>query len=104
MNLEGITGSPYKHPNTRRTTPSAFQRPSISVGNRGARRAWREIPARDVKIGDVLPDVGEIAAVHEELRVPDDVSGSLVWTVTVTNVLGATFTFPGEHSVKAYTT
>lgn len=103
--LHGISGAPYSHPNVRKKVPNPYQRPSISVGGTQVKRQWAEVRVHDLAAGDVVPGVGLIADVREDITVPDhlDDKTPIVWKVTITNAFGKTFTYPGEHTVMAYT-
>lgn len=70
----GVTRIPAPEPSNtrvRRAQPAPFTRPSIQVGLSPAqRRVWRGVPAQDLGIGDVIPDVGQIQQILEDVRTP----------------------------------
>jgi hypothetical protein len=83
--------------------PRPFQRPSVHVAGAPAaslRREWREIPVTDVRAGDVVPGIGLVESVSED--VSENVSGR-TWTVTLVGGDGNLMVLPGEHTVNAFT-
>lgn len=96
-----------------RKVPAPYGRPVISVGGPagGVPRAWRNVPARAIQAGDVIPGLGLVHAVHQTVVAPPHGSGldadSIVelisWTVTVRAGEGRSATFPGTETVWCFT-
>jgi hypothetical protein len=95
-----------------RTIPAPFQRPSITVGgSAAARRTWTQVPAYQLREGDIIPGVGRLYRVEEHHQAPAFGSGlstaqivdQITWTVTVTGGLNNTRTYQGNESVYAFT-
>ena len=53
-------------PARRRVIPAPFARPSVRGGSHG--KTWQRVRADEVRAGDIVPDVGLVALVHERLR------------------------------------
>jgi hypothetical protein len=53
-------------PATKRVIPAPFRRDRISGGKHG--KSWREMAAESVEVGDIIPDVGLVRAVHKRIR------------------------------------
>ena len=86
--------------------PAPYARPSVSLGE-PTRRSWTSVPITEVKAGDILPDVGRVERVDEDIRGDDPLLTPGVeyaprWTITVTGV-GGTRTFGGHEVVFAFT-
>ena len=110
MELHGVTGSPYKHPETRRTLPAPFERPSITVGGAKARkRVWRDTPVAKLQPGDTVANIGVVQRIEELVRIPapdtcdEEPPGEDVWIITITNVMGEGFDMLGHQRVFAFT-
>lgn len=110
--LEGITGSPYKTPNVRKTIPKAYSRPSVSVGGgtgpRFVKRSWRDVKVTEVKEYDTVAEFGIVAEVEEVINIPQtidlrDIPDRPFWTVRLHNVMGETKDYPGHDRVFAFT-
>src|SRR5690242_18830325 len=92
--IEGIKLPSLPNATVRRKIPNAFHRPSISIGAGyppGEKREWRTIVAQDIATGDIVPGIGRVFSVNEQLITTPDV----VWTVTVTGGVGNTRTYQG---------
>lgn len=108
MELHGVTGKPYKHPQVRRTVPT-FTRASISVG--AVRRSWKDTPVAELAVGDTVAQFGTLAEVSQFVRhdsVREDGGQDVLverpsWRVKVHNVMGETREYPGEQRVFAFT-
>lgn len=107
MALEGITGSPYKHPEVRRKIPKAYARPSISVGGSGpvyVKRSWKDTPVTQVVEHDTVAEFGIVAEVSEVVQERGDMTGQLIqWVVQLHNVMGEHRDYPGQTRVFAFT-
>ncbi len=93
----------------RRKIPAPFARPSISIGDSGPRREWRRVAADELKIGDIVPSVGRLVQVHEEVYVPsaseytlEGIAELTSWTVTVIGVEGTVRVYQGHEVVFAF--
>ncbi len=101
MELEGVVGSPYKHPEVRKKLPAPFERARIDLdGGTHRKRSWKDTWVLDLKPGDMVPDVGQVAEV-ENIVTTDDLSD--VWRAKITNVLGRVIWYPGHQRVYAFT-
>jgi hypothetical protein len=60
------TGSLPAVPSRRRVIPAPFARPRIAVDHHG--KSWQRVRARDVSIGDLVVDLGQVTAWREEVR------------------------------------
>lgn len=115
-NYPGVNRIPVPDlPNGRvvKKVPQPFQRPSISIGRSAQdKRDWRSIPAHALKPGDTIPGLGTLYSVEENLSTPeagsglaaDAVADQISWTVTVEGGLHNRRTYPGDHTVWAFTT
>jgi len=69
--IEGIRlPSLPTHPRVQRKMPAPFTRPSLTVGDTPVKRAWRDIPAEELSIGDTVPGIGTIDEVHRAQQAP----------------------------------
>lgn len=99
MELQGVTGAPYKHPITRRSKPAPFARPTInSTGGKPVKRYWKDTPVNDLKQGDTVADFGQVESV-----VPFIVQDPYEWKIRLYNVVGDYKDFPGSQRVYAFT-
>lgn len=111
MELEGVVGSPYKHPEVRKKLPAPFARPSINLdGGIHRKRSWKDTPVTDLKPGDVVANLGRIATVEEHVEIPeigpvqhDESTMDGFWIFRITNVLGKHFDLPGYQRYYAFT-
>jgi hypothetical protein len=102
MELHGITGAPYKHPQVRRTTP-VFQRQRIDLdGGRRVRRTWQDTAVCDLKKGDTVPGLGTVESTVEFISVERADEGLMPWRIRVYNVFGEYKDFPGEQRLFAF--
>lgn len=100
MQLEGVTGAPYKHPEVRRKMPAPHSRERIDLGGGIAvKRAWKQTAVTDIRSGDTVADFGRVHIFQTYLDPNDDYA----WLVKLTNVFGVIREFPGYTSVLAYT-
>jgi hypothetical protein len=53
------------HPQVRRVVPAPFRRPSITAGSHG--KSYRFLHADQIKVDDIIPDIGLVTAVKEEI-------------------------------------
>jgi hypothetical protein len=95
----------------RKKMPAPFQRPRISVGGGAAqaKREWRVIPVTDVREGDILPGIGYVETVMENVAMPDFdqvAAGAAldpVWTVIVTGGEDNRRVYNGNDEVHVFT-
>src|ERR1044072_1433673 len=95
MELHGVTGKPYKHPQVRRTVPT-FSRPSIDLdGGTRVQRAWEDVSVLKLKKNDAVVGFGTISEVQQFLDRPERESFSAPldpaipnWRVRLYNVMG----------------
>jgi hypothetical protein len=109
MDLHGVTGKPYKHPEVRRTIPT-FNRPSVNLGGgKPAKRSWKDTSVLKLTVGDTVAQFGTIAEVKEIVSIPGRESLSApepsppTWTIQLFNVMGAQRVYPGHERVYAFT-
>ena len=103
MELHGVTGKPYKHPEVRRKLPTPFTRGRIDLdGGTRAKRSWKDTPVAKVVAGDMVADFGLVEATSEFIRVPEGHPEPAVWRVRLYNVAGDYKDFPGEQRVYAF--
>lgn len=99
MELHGITGAPYKHPQIRRKMPAPFVRPSISLdGHYRVKRVWQDTAVCDLVEGDTVAGFGTVEAKAEFIQV----SADEVWRIRLYNVMGEWKDFPGYDRVFAF--
>lgn len=101
MELHGVTGKPYKHPEVRRTVPT-FSRQRIDLdGGRQVKRVWQDTSVLAITAGDVIAGFGRVKTFVEYLP---EVNGltSTKWLVRIYNVEGAWKDFGGEQRVFAF--
>lgn len=107
MANEGITGTPYKTPQVRRKIPTAYARPSITLGGSSGpafvKRSWKDIPVTDVAEHDTVAEFGIVVAVLEVAHVVLDGLSDYVWQVRLHNVMGDWKDYPGDTRVFAFT-
>lgn len=72
--------------------PKPFKRPSIDLG--GPHKAWKNIPVTDVRVGDIVSDVGLVQGTFT-------VTSPAV--TTLTNVYGEQTLFSNSAVVFAFT-
>lgn len=60
-----------KHPVTRRVIPAPYRRDRISGGHHG--KTWQEALAGTVRPGCIVPDVGLVIAVEQQIRREDGI-------------------------------
>jgi hypothetical protein len=121
MELHGVTGSPYKHPEVRRKMPAPFTRSRVDLdGGRRAKREWQDVNISDIKAGDTVAGFGTVDAVSEFVNVEteyyeepgcgcchggEDIHLERerpVWRIRLFNVMGEYRDFPGEQRVFAF--
>lgn len=119
--IHGVTGKPYRHPQTRRKIPAEHQRPRIDLdGGTRAKRSWKDTPVINIVVGDTVSCVGRITAVQEFIRVPgaftpvavdeqlsyepvgEDYDGPY-WLIRLTNAFAEDFEFDGHQRLFAFT-
>lgn len=113
MELHGVTGKPYKHPEVRRTVPT-FTRASISIGD-GIKRAWRDVGVAAVREGDTVAGFGSVVEVGEfviqeqvwqdgdrENGNEDVLVERPAWRVRLHNRAGESREYRGEQRVFAF--
>lgn len=104
MNMQGVTGSPYSHPVTRRKLPAPFSRPSINAGGAPVKRFWKEVSVLAVKKGDTVAGFGVVEDVVEFINMPmEETQDMREWRIRVYNVVGEYRDFPGHERVHAFT-
>lgn len=83
--------------------PAPFRRPSITIGaGPGApRREWGTVPAHRLAAGDILPGVGLIDTIDEQIISGNDLV--VRWTITVRGGQGNVTTLTGDAEVWAFT-
>lgn len=109
MDITGVTGKPYKHPQVRRTVPiHTRSRIDLDGGSR-VKRSWRDTSVTNIVEGDTVADFGLIESVVEFVNVPDRESFNSeapapppTWRVRFYNVMGDWRDFPGEQRVFAF--
>lgn len=101
MELHGVTGAPYKHPQIRRKTkPTPFSRDRIDLdGGRRAKRSWKETAIPDIVEGDVVADFGLVEHIVEFIRVENT---EAPWLIRFYNPHGGWNDFRGEQRVFAF--
>lgn len=98
----------------RRKIPKPFARPSITIGAGippADRREWAEVPAGDIRVGDIIPGIGRVFAVNNVLEVPragsglapEEIAGRVKWTATISGGADNTRTYHGSDIVWAFT-
>jgi hypothetical protein len=103
MQLEGIAGAPPAHPRVQKTLPAPFARPSITVGGPQVKRRWQQRPVQDVTEGDIIAGFGQVKLIQEHIEIPADAAVcGIEWSITVTNLLGASKTYPGHETVMVF--
>lgn len=60
-----------KHPVTRRVIPAPYRRDSIRAGRHG--KTWQEALADTIRPGNMVPDVGMVIAVDQQIRREDGI-------------------------------
>jgi len=84
--------------------PDPFRRPRIDLdGARHERREWRHILASDIRTGDIVPGIGRVHTVDEDLSVlssPDIATTS--WTIAVTGGVNNRRVFNGQELVMVF--
>lgn len=53
-------------PQVRRVIPAPFRRPSATIGSNHG-KTWRTLTADKIRTGDIVPDLGEVSVVREEV-------------------------------------
>ena len=97
-----------------RAIPAPFTRPSIDLtpGAASPRRDWRTVPVTRIAVGDVVPGVGLVTAITEEIHVPDHTAhpsrqeflAAVRWDIVLhNNAVGGQRTVPGHETVWAFT-
>lgn len=117
MELHGVTGAPYKHPEVRKRMPDPFTRPSIAVGGgaKQIKRSWQDVSVTALQPGDTVAGFGSVDHTVEFTNVEqvweaggweqggeDILVDRQVWTVRVFNVMGEHTDYPGEQRVYAF--
>lgn len=118
MELHGVTGPIYKHPNVRKLLPAPFTRSRIDLdGGQHVKRAWQEISVAKVKEGDTVAGFGRVAHVIEFTNIPAKfaiaTSGGEseyvapdpdqpFWRIRLHNVMNDYQDFPGEQRVLVF--
>lgn len=99
---------------TQRKVPKPFARPSIQIGAGippSERREWTIVPSQDIRVGDIVPGIGRVFSVNEQLDAPRYKSGltaeqiveKVAWTVTVSGGAQNVRVFQGGEEVWCYT-
>lgn len=102
MELHGVTGAPYKHPQVRRTVPTfARQRIDLDSGGRRVKRVWQDISVLAIAAGDVIAGFGRVENFVEYLPQVDGQT-STQWRVRLYNVDGVWKDFGAEQRVFAF--
>lgn len=90
-------------PRTMRVLPPPFKRPRFDLDRHG--RAWQTCRADEVAEGDVVPDIGRIAATRTDIRyetvagIPDVATGM---KVILTGIDGNAVAFDPGQPVRAF--
>lgn len=105
-----------KVPNVRvgKKMPKPFARPSITIGASipsSERREWTEVPAGDIRVGDIVPGLGRIFSVsttvdaprHGSSLSPAEIADRVVWSVTLAGGVNNTRTYHGSDTIWAFT-
>lgn len=104
MELQGVTGAPYKTPSVRRKLPAPFTRSRIDLdGGRRIKRSWKDVSVLKIKRGDIVAEFGRVEAQSEFITHIDDMPAPIRWRVRLYNVMGEYRDFPGEQRVFAFT-
>lgn len=98
MQLEGVTGAPYKTPRIQKRLPAPFQRPSISVGGTTVKRSWKLTPVTDISPGDMVANFGKVDRKQQWFQ-----RDPYEWSVNLINVVGDEKRFGGHETVFAFT-
>jgi hypothetical protein len=69
-----------RHPVTRRVIPAPFRRDSIRAGRHG--KTWQEALAGTVRPGNMVPDVGMVIAVDQQIRRDDGIPVGIDLVIT----------------------
>lgn len=103
MELHGVTGKPYSHPQVRKKLPAPFSRQRIDLdGGRHVKRTWQDLAVTKVKKDDIVAGFGRVDSVHETIIAGDGKHVLTRWTVRLTNVLGDYQDYPGEQRVYVF--
>lgn len=96
-----------------RKIPKPFARPSITIGGcePTERREWANVPAHQLRAGDIVPGIGRLFEVTEGVTSPAynsglpwrEVADLVSWTVTVKGGVANTRTYQGGEAVWAFT-
>lgn len=104
MELTGVTGAPYKHPEVRKKMPAPHSRDRIDLdGGTRQKRSWKDTSVLKVVGGDVIAGFGRVESAVEFMPTFDQESGPLFnWRVRIFNVEGAWKDFGGHERVFAF--
>lgn len=92
-----------KVPRTMRVLPEPFRRPRFDLDRHG--RTWQSCPVGEVQPGDVVPDVGRVASVEDDIRyetvagIPDVATGM---KVVLVGIDGSRTAFDPAQQVRAF--
>jgi hypothetical protein len=106
MELHGITGKPYKHPEVRKKIP-VFNRPRIDLdGGRRVKRSWQDLAAHKIGAGDTVAGFGTVEKRFEFINTPDWGEGTgtdtMYWKIRLINIMGEHRDYSGEHRVFVF--
>jgi hypothetical protein len=115
MELHGVTGKPYSHPNVRRKMPAPFTRPLIDLdGGSRVKREWKDLSVTKIEKGDTVAGFGLVAGKAEFIDVnnmewetdeedrEDVLVDRPVWRIRLFNIMGDYQDFPGEQRVFVF--
>lgn len=116
--IDPESGSLPRFPATRRVIPAPFQRDCITGGSHG--KAWTLVTADQIRKGDIIPDLGLVVDVQDEVRrekiadlvAPEDLQNVSIGSPEgfaaagtqhiVTGAGGKVVTFPSHAEVKVF--
>lgn len=101
MDIQGVSGAPYKHPITRRKIPAPFTRPTInSTAGNPVKRSWKDTPVTKIKPGDNIAGFGVVDHVVEFVNTGDEFS----WKFRFYNVMDEYRDFGGHDRLYSFST
>lgn len=101
MELHGVTGAPYKHPEVRKRMPAPHSRDRIDLdGGRQVKRSWKDTSVLKIVKGDVVAGFGRVESSVEFL--PKFTNEDLGWRVRLYNVEGVWKDFAGHDRLFTF--
>lgn len=103
LELTGVTGAPYKHPEVRKRMPAPHSRDRIDLdGASREKRSWKDTSVLKIIEGDTVAGFGRVVSAVEFIPRFADRDLESRWQVRLTNVDGVWRDYGGHERLFAF--